>query len=38
MSFKSNYRWDKVFKSGLHKFCGKQSFKKLKGLSFTKPA
>ena len=31
------YIWDRVFKSGLSKFCGKQPSKKLKGCELFKP-
>ena len=31
------YIWDRVFKSGLSKFCGRQPSKKLKGCELFKP-
>ena len=32
----TDHKWDKVFKSGLSKFCGRQPLKNLKGYGLLK--
>ena len=36
MEFKENVKWDKLFKNGPSKSCGRQPFKNLKGYGLLK--